>query len=90
MDNAFRSFFVCETHGHLEAHQGRALLTQRYKYVHNQDQLDELYDLCLDPYEQRNLAVEPDFAPLLAKMRGMLREWAAETGDHLISLPPAL
>ncbi len=88
MDNAFRSCFVCETHGHLEEHQGRALLTQRYKYVYNQNQLDELYDLCLDPYEQRNLAVEPDFAPLLAKMRGMLREWATETGDHLISLPP--
>lgn len=86
-DHSFRSYFVCETHGHLEEHQGRALVTQRYKYVYNREQLEELYDLCLDPYELRNLAVEAAFAPLLTQMRGVLREWIKETGDRTISCP---
>ena len=61
------------------------MVTQRYKYVYNREQLEELYDLCLDPYEQRNLAVEAAFAPLLRQMRSMLRDWIKKTGDHTIS-----
>ena len=63
------------------------MVTQRYKYVYNREQLEELYDLCLDPYELRNLAVEAAFAPLLTQMRGVLREWIKETGDRTISCP---
>jgi N-sulfoglucosamine sulfohydrolase len=43
---------------------------------------EELYDLRADPYEQRNLAAEPQHAPRLAEMRARLEAWLKSEGDQ--------
>ena len=76
-----RDYVVCETYGHKYAHIGRAVMTQRYKYVYNKDQIEELYDLACDPYELNNLYEHPDYQEIKRDMKEKLREWAEETGD---------
>ncbi|OFE14277.1 hypothetical protein BA895_11770 [Humibacillus sp. DSM 29435] len=62
---------------------GRALVTERYKYVvfgwgaHR----EQLFDLETDPGEMRNLAAESAFDPVLAQLRGRLLNWCRRTGD---------
>ena len=57
--------------------------TERYKYVHYPDltgDIDELYDLKVDPLEMRNLVAEPDYAATLGEMQGALAQQLADTG----------
>jgi len=45
---------------------------------------EELYDLFLDPNEAYNLAGQPDYADVLAELRGQLVAWMEETDDPLL------
>jgi hypothetical protein len=58
-----------------------AVRTDRYVYstYPDIDDLDELYDLKNDPYEMTNLAVLPEYAPLLKKMSKKLEKLKKET-----------
>ena len=78
-----RSYLVCETHGHprWRPHYARAVVTQRYKYVYNEGQREELYDLESDPYEMRNICAERKYASELEQMRWSLAEWRESTDD---------
>lgn len=62
----------------------RAIRKGNLKYVFNTGDLEELYDLEMDPEEMRNLAVEPEFAKDLQEMRQALADWMLEKGDRLI------
>jgi arylsulfatase A-like enzyme len=42
---------------------------------------EELYDVVADPHQLTNLAGDAAHAQTLAKLRGVQREWARETGD---------
>ena len=44
---------------------------------------EELYDLDADPWEQRDLAEQPEHAETLARLRGELDRWMRESGDPL-------
>jgi len=78
----WREDLMCETHGHhAQTHIGRAILTNRYKYVFNHKDMDELYDLKNDPYELNNLIYEDEFDGLLDDMKRRLTHWRAETND---------
>jgi N-acetylglucosamine-6-sulfatase len=61
----------------------RILAVRSERYVYSTypdiDDLDELYDLQNDPYEMTNLAVLPEYAPLLKKMNYKLEELKTET-----------
>jgi len=60
----------------------RAVITERYKYIENEGDISELYDLEEDPHEMRNLAVgEP--GNIEQDLQRRLREWQHETGDIL-------
>ncbi|MBN2451273.1 MAG: sulfatase-like hydrolase/transferase [Lentisphaeria bacterium] len=71
----------------------RAVRNERFKYVWNAQDVDELYDLAEDPAERRNRAGEPALAAAQAALRGRLLAWLAEVGDpfpdFLRELPPA-
>ncbi|MFR9498704.1 MAG: sulfatase, partial [Rikenellaceae bacterium] len=42
---------------------------------------EELYDIVNDPHEIHNLAADPAYAEVLAKMRDRLETWIEETDD---------
>ena len=53
---------------------------------------EQLYDLLLDPVEEKDLAGDPDFSEVLDDMRGRLDAWMEETDDPIrfgpIAPPP--
>jgi len=56
--------------------------TRDWKYVHDpMGDLDELYDLCADPWELTNLAAEPAHRETLARMQLRLADWSIRTED---------
>lgn len=81
---AWRDCTVCETHGHFGDHIGRALITKAYKYIYNENDLDELYDLEKDPWELDNLTVKEAWGGVLQTMRQKLWAWAQQTADKAV------
>lgn len=71
-------------HGARPSTRGRALVLGGHKYTlyswgrHR----EQLHDLTEDPGEQRNLAVESAFDPILERMRRTLLQWCLTTADE--------
>lgn len=61
--------------GKLDAHPAARLFTTPRPE-------EELYDRQTDPWQLNNLADDPAHAETLAKLRGILDAWIAETGDQ--------
>jgi arylsulfatase A-like enzyme len=86
-----RSFIVVSNHfvqgmpilGVKPTPAGRMLRTERYKYcVYDQgERRESLVDMTQDPGEQRNLANDAAFAPVLVEHRRQIAEWSRTTGD---------
>ncbi|HEY4046115.1 MAG TPA: hypothetical protein VGM27_04530, partial [Acidobacteriaceae bacterium] len=51
---------------------------------------EELYDLCFDPAEQRNLVSDRQHQPILEEMRSRLEAWMKSTDDPLLRGPVPL
>ena len=62
----------------------RLVVDHRFKYVWNNDDLDEFYDLQNDPYECINLIAEPDLQPDRTRLQQRLHCWMVETNDPLL------
>lgn len=77
-----RDDLMVEHHGHCTKCVGRVLLHGKYKYVRNEGDLDELYDLDEDPYELRNLAGDARFSDTRAALANRLAAWQDRTGDR--------
>jgi len=57
---------------------GRMIRTDRFKYVHYQDDpVEQLFDMRADPWETKNLYDDPHHADTLAAHRKLLAEWQA-------------
>jgi arylsulfatase len=65
--------------GTLNADQGDVFLQPR--------PAEELYDVEADPHQLHNLAADPQQAATLAKLRSLLDQWTAETGDTVQTNP---
>ncbi len=63
----------------------RAVVDDRYKYVFNLGDLDELYDLHADPYELDNQIDTPGSAAIQARLKQRLLRWMQETDDPLLA-----
>jgi arylsulfatase A-like enzyme len=70
-----------EGHGQRFYYTQRIVWRDNFKYVFNGFADDELYDLAADPSEQRNLAPDPAFAPVLAGMAARMWQIVHHTGD---------
>jgi arylsulfatase A-like enzyme len=80
-DDAYSQFF-----GHGEGrglYDVRMLRTERYKLVYYPHDVDELYDEREDPWELRNLALEPAWQPLREELQDRLERRMAAAGDPL-------
>ncbi|MFB0546582.1 MAG: sulfatase-like hydrolase/transferase, partial [Anaerolineae bacterium] len=63
----------------------RLVTDNRFKYVWNQEDLDELYDLLADPHERFNLIDDPATKSMIIECRALLRRWMQETSDPLLA-----
>jgi len=77
----WRADLMCETYGHRIDHIGRLVVTDRFKYIANMNQMDELYDLEKDPYELVNLIDDPAQGDVLSNMKARLWDWQRKTHD---------
>ena len=77
-----REDLMCETHGHCHDQLARIIYHANFKYIFNEGDRDELYDLEKDPYELTNLDQDPAYADTLSEMKGRLTKWQAATGDQ--------
>jgi arylsulfatase A-like enzyme len=62
----------------------RLVVDGRFKYAWNQGDLDELYDLQVDPYELENLIHNPGYRCERERLRERLRRWMVDTDDPLL------
>lgn len=77
-----REFFVSETYGHLHRNVAKSMVTSRYKYTVNKEDISELYDLATDPYETKNLIFSKEYEELAGELDGKLRAWVQEEKDN--------
>ncbi|MEM7128429.1 MAG: sulfatase-like hydrolase/transferase [Chloroflexota bacterium] len=68
----------------------RAIRSERYKYVWNPQERDELYDLASDRYELENLRGQVAYEAIEAELRHKLMAWLTEIGDNLPERVPEL
>ena len=62
----------------------RLVVDERYKYVWNNDDVNQLFDLQTDPFELVNLHDDPDVAGQLTRLRDRLHRWMVDTDDPLL------
>ena len=62
----------------------RLVVDERYKYVWNNDDVNQLFDLQNDPFELVNLHDDPDTAEQLTRLRDRLHRWVVDTDDPLL------
>ncbi|MEM7343619.1 MAG: sulfatase-like hydrolase/transferase [Chloroflexota bacterium] len=80
---SWRNDLLCETNGHYDSVIGRVIVTERYKYITTQGDLDELYDLQTDPYELTNLATSLNHIEVLEDMKVRLSRWQEDSRDSI-------
>jgi len=80
----WRDSSFIEYHGNgLSGYYMRCVHTNRYKYVYQPCDMDELYDLKNDPWELNNLSLDKSSRDLLLEMKKLLFAWMERTGDPL-------
>lgn len=81
----WRDQLMCETYGHGYGVTiiGRMLVRGDYKYVCNQGDIDELYNLKEDPYEKKNLALRPEYCEKVLEMREHLKKEQEKAADPI-------
>lgn len=65
------------------AYTQRMVRNERWKYIWNATDIDELYDLEVDPHELNNLINQPASAETLSGLRKRLVHWLQETNDPM-------
>lgn len=76
-------YVVCQFNGHHYHYQSRMITDGHCKLVFNAPEIDEFYDLEVDPWETTNLIDSPQHQELIANMRAALREHLERSGDPL-------
>ena len=82
-ENQWREDLMVETHGHVHIHLGRLVIHDHYKYIYNERDMDEFYDIEKDPFELNNLINDPSFKAKIADMKKRLNKWRNKTGDRM-------
>jgi arylsulfatase A-like enzyme len=73
---------------HLQDAGSYGLSAQRFRYIHYANGDEELYDIAADPYEWTNLAPNPEYAPVLERLRARApASFAAKAPTKVSALP---
>lgn len=81
--SSWREDLMIESHGHKHIHLGRVLVYDHFKYIYNEKDMDELYDLDRDPYELNNLISDSNYASTVQEMKAKLQNWRQKTEDSM-------
>ena len=79
----WREDLMCETNGHFTINIGRMIVTDQYKYISNDKDMDELYDLKNDPFELKNLVYDQKYKEVLIDMNNRLEKLRQKTNDKI-------
>lgn len=63
----------------------RMVRTDRYKYVYNPPDIDELYDLAEDPAELHNRIDNPAYTPVKHALQDAMLGWMERTDDMILN-----
>ncbi|MEA2531353.1 MAG: N-sulfoglucosamine sulfohydrolase [Thermomicrobiales bacterium] len=81
----FETSFQVEVPGDVQP--GAIYRTELQRYISATHPDVEIYDLAADPWEQRNLAGQPEVAEAERELDARLWQWMQETGDPLLVGP---
>jgi arylsulfatase A-like enzyme len=80
--DAWRRDVVCEIHGHHFPYPQRMIRTARHKLVINPPDVNELYDLEIDPHELTNRIDDPAYAAVRRDLMNRLYQQLRARGDN--------
>ncbi len=83
-DPAWRDTMFTQTNGNEIYGIQRGVFDNKWKYVFNAFDFDELYDLENDPHELHNLAEDPKYADILREMCLKMWRFAKEHSDRSV------
>ena len=63
----------------------RSVLTDKWRFVYNGFDYDELYDLENDPHQIKNLAVDPAYEEVKKEMYTRIWKFGFDHGEHLVN-----
>ncbi|TFG16406.1 MAG: DUF4976 domain-containing protein [Promethearchaeota archaeon] len=79
----WRTELMTETFGHMQPHFGRVLVSESgFKYIYNENDMDELYNLKEDPFELDNLIFKEEYSGVLEEMKSKLVKIRKTSGDN--------
>jgi arylsulfatase A-like enzyme len=82
--DSWREAVFAEYHGdEFGLYSQRMVRADRYKFVYNTPDRNELYDLETDPAELHNLIDHPEYQVIRRAHERHLGEWMASTGDPI-------
>ena len=83
VDNSISKFLT-------EVRDGETEAIPYFKLSFDKRPEEELYDIVKDPYQLNNLAIEPEYANVLAKYRAQLLNWMEESNDPRFENPETI
>ena len=63
----------------------RSVLTDKWRFVYNGFDYDELYDLENDPHQMKNLATDPAYEEVKKEMYTRIWKFGFDHGEHLVN-----
>lgn len=82
---SWRDALFFQTNGNETYGIQRSVMTDRWRFVFNAFDFDELYDLKEDPEQMRNLAEDPEHRPILEGMYRRIWDFALTHKDELLN-----
>lgn len=83
----WRKDIMCEFNGYESTLlTSRMVRNEKWKYVYNPFDRDELYDVQSDPGELHNLADMPAFTHVLRRMKERMLDWLRKTDDGIVEI----
>lgn len=84
-DASWREYLVSESSGlDFMSYTQRMIRDETFKFVFHVGEVDELYHLNDDPFEQHNLVHQPEYASTCIRFLEKLKEWLIANNDGLI------
>jgi len=63
----------------------RSILTEKWRFVYNGFDYDELYDLEGDPQQMKNLATDPAYQAVIKELYTQIWKFGFEHEEHLVN-----